>query len=95
MNIEDLRLFVIEMETAKENLRQAKERFVKENSKLKVGDIVPVTGYSHQGKSIVVDRIYFGDRWRGKGIVASGMVLKNDGTIGIHVGEHLELKVDL
>ena len=91
MNIEYLRLFVIEMETAQAHLRQAKEQFIKENSKLKVGDIVPVTGHSHQGKSMVVDRIYFG----GKGIMASGRVLKKDGTKGTYVGEHLELKVDL
>jgi serine protease inhibitor len=95
MNIEDLKLLKLAVKQAEQNFIDAKKQFAEDNTKLKVGDIVPITSYPHEGKNIIVDKIYFGDKWNGRGIVASGRVLKKDGEAGVNIGIHLELKVDL
>ena len=95
MNIEDLKLLKLAVKQAEQCFIDAKKQFAEDNTKLKVGDIVPATCYSHDGENIIVDRIYFGDNWNGRGIVASGRVLKKDGEAGVNIGIHLEMEVIL
>jgi len=57
---------------------------------LKIGDIVDVTGWSHKGKKMIVDRRWvvecFGWEWR-----ASGRVIKKNGEPGAYVGDWTKL----
>ena len=58
---------------------------------VRLGDEVVCNGYSHIGKTIVVDRVWLYDLLRSKyQFRASGKIKKKDGTLGSQVGEWYE-----
>ena len=69
-----------------------KEEMAERLSPIKVGDVVTANfGYAHIGKRIVVDSITVRTEtnYRGEvGFIASGYVLKKDGTAGGNWAEH-------
>lgn len=90
-SIADLKFLKRVVKDAELALFDEKQKFVDEHSRLKIGDTVKVTGWSHVGKDMVVEEIRFGEY----GILATGTVLKKDGSQGRFKGAHLEMKVDI
>ena len=95
MDIETLKILEKAVVTAQAIRSVARDEFAVEHTKLKIGDTVTVTGHSHNGKPMIVEKILFRDDWQsGKGVVAWGSVLKKDGTVSAYAGYHLEIAVD-
>lgn len=72
-----------------EAIRQKKQEIVDKYSNVKVGDIVISNGYSHKGKEMIVNNIYFSiDHWKKTIFLAKGSILKKDGSASAFLGEH-------
>lgn len=76
---------------AAEAFRRLEKEYAKQQCPLKIGETTKVTGFSHRGKDMIVERIIPGDigsPFSSKGEwVAKGHILKKDGSVGLHVGE--------
>lgn len=80
-----------EVLTLNRHERRLREEWVKECCPLKVGEIILCNDYSHEGKSIKIEKVDITDhlthgvawdcRWKW---IASGPVLKKDGTPGLN-----------
>lgn len=65
------------------------KQYITENCPVKVGKIVAVNGYSHEGKKMIVDNVtlkkaFIDDEYY---FFATGRVLKKDNTPGTYRGE--------
>lgn len=70
------------VDAARAELAQFKKDLALE-APVKPGDITEVTGISFQGKRMLVDKVFVKDQYRSAPrFVASGKVLKGDGTPG-------------
>jgi len=82
---------IIEIDNNIKKLLSEKETVLKAwcelDHPLSVGDIVNVTGYSHTGKQMCVDRIEVHQGYSGWKWYASGKIIKLDGTPGFNFGE--------
>ena len=94
MNIKKLQRLSTIADHANKALAVAQNEFAQTNTKLVIGQIVLVTGYTHTGKKMVVEGITFQKGWCG-GVTAHGPVLKKNGQPSSFRGEHLEIAVKL
>lgn len=86
-----------EIKELKQKLKDTKEEWCKNEHPLKIGDEVEVTGYSYKGKKMRIDHLGVIKQllWSEKHVfVATGVILKKDGSKGQQRGEwdHLEYK---
>lgn len=85
-----LAMFVAKREVtrAAERFTAAKAVLVESDCPVKVGDIVEINGFSHRGKSILVDRVNVRNNWKTIfAFIASGKVIKKSGEPGSQRGE--------
>jgi hypothetical protein len=88
MNLTDLRKIDKQIKQLKLLHQLRREDYIKENCPYKVGDTIPIEGYSIKGKSMMVGRIRVIRGWSYQDdpvpykFKYSGYVLKKDGHIG-------------
>lgn len=89
MQLENLREYRRMIESVSKDYDDAKKKFIEEHCQYKEGDIRTITGYSYQGKKMIIRSVGIKEvpRYRksatGYAWIFRGKVLKNDGTVGI------------
>jgi hypothetical protein len=85
--VNDLKDLLNRKKALEGSINQKKSEILSCQSHAKVGDTLETNGWAHSGKSFVVDDISFSDRYdRNKKIVASGFIIKKDGSAGVMRG---------
>lgn len=70
-------------------IKRLKLRILDKFSDVRVGSVVKVTGYSHTGRDMVVQRIAVQTYKTQVSVLTTGKILKKDGGVGLLEGRHL------
>jgi hypothetical protein len=88
-DLNDISLLDDQLVALNKSIREARDAFCAKHCTVKVGDIITVNGYSHEGKKMEVYSVFCKKEWHPKTykFYAKGLVLKADGTPGKNKGE--------